>query len=199
MYIDVRIPWDDKRRLGFAINRAMETVEDWVLILDSDVLPITPVWYHIALDTIARVGHEAGWITCYTNKIGSPLQKAPGCPKGENMDEHFQYAKQLYLERKDSIIEPSHPKFKYSGFFMLTHKEAFNKVTSQFDLPENKFLGYDNWYFDRLKNCGYKTYLMESVYFYHSYRRLWKGGGFWRGIFNNHEKRTSERKISKNE
>ena len=76
MYIDVRIPWEPGRRLGYACNRMMKTVEDWVLILDWDVLLLNVNWYDMCLKAIEKVGHNAGLISFLTKRIGCPLQKA---------------------------------------------------------------------------------------------------------------------------
>jgi len=53
MFIDVRIPWEPGKKLGYAINRTMETVRGNVLILDHDVfLSLNPHWYQICENAI---------------------------------------------------------------------------------------------------------------------------------------------------
>ena len=73
--LDVRIPYLPNKELGRAYNEAMETVRSWVMFIDSDVfLRTQPKWYDICMEAIRRVGHDAGFITCVTNRIGCPAQ-----------------------------------------------------------------------------------------------------------------------------
>ena len=175
MHIDVRIPWEPGKRLGFAINRAMDTVRDWVLILDHDVfLSLNPNWYEICQNAIEKVGHRAGWITCTTTNIGNPSQKAafnidpndfPYMPNfgTTDIDMHFKLAQDIYRANKGKVVDITElsKKRKLSGFFILTHKTAYEKVKKNYGLPDDKFLGWDNYYADRLMNCGYKLYIMK--------------------------------------
>lgn len=188
MNIDVIIPWEPDKKLGYAINRSMEKIEDWVLILDHDVfLSLNPHWYQICLDAIEKVGHQAGWITCTTNKIGCPLQKADynlikkdynydNRFDSKNMDIQFELAEMLYKKNGNQIadITEQAKRWKLSGLFILTHKKAYNDVKEKFGFPDNKFIGWDNYYNDRLLELGYKLYLMKGLYIYHGYKRLWK-------------------------
>jgi len=185
--LTTRIPYYPGKRLGGAYLNEITTVKDWVLFLDHDVfLSLNPYWNDICRSAIERVGHKAGWITCKTNRIGCPLQKAKDIPKGmDDMAWHFKYAEELYKRNKGLITECTDIEgWKFSGFFILTSKEAFTKVkvlsTGSKALPENKFIGFDNWYYDRLIECGFKTYIMEDLYVYHGYKRLWKDGSWGR-------------------
>ena len=196
MHIDVRIPWEPGKRLGFAINRAMDTVRDWVLILDHDVfLSLNPNWYEICQNAIEKVGHGAGWITCTTTNIGNPSQKAafnidpndfPYMPNfgTTDIDMHFKLAQDIYRANKGKVVDITElsKKRKLSGFFILTHKTAYEKVKKNYGLPDDKFLGWDNYYADRLMNCGYKLYIMKDLYVWHGYRRLWKNPSWGKGI-----------------
>lgn len=196
MYIDVRIPWEPGKKLGFAINRMMDTVEDWALILDHDTfISLNPHWYEICLNAIKKVGHNAGWITCTTNQIGCPLQKADynHAVKDYNyskkfdtnsMGSHFELGERIYKENKGQVLDITEQakKWKLSGMFILTHKKAYNDVKEKFGLPDDKFLGWDNYYNDRLLELDYKMYLMQDLYIYHGYKRLWKNEDWGKGI-----------------
>jgi len=57
---------------------------------------------------------------------------------------------------------------------MLTHRQAFDRIVEQFELKDDKFIGFDTWFSKRLVEIGYKIYLMQDLYVYHSYKRLWK-------------------------
>ena len=174
--------------LGFAIKRAMAKVDDWALVLDHDVfLSLNPLWYEICLNAIEKVGHNAGWITCNTNQIGCPLQKTDyNFEKGDynyskeydtnDMRKHFEIAERIYKERKGQIknITEQAKKHPLSGFFMLINKNAFNKVIEKFELSDSKFIGFDTWYCARLIELNYNIYIMQDIYVYHGYKRLWK-------------------------
>lgn len=188
MFIDTRIPFEPGKRLGLAINRAMETVEDWCLILDHDVfISLNPFWYQICQNAINEVGEDAGWITCCTNQIGCPLQKADySIEKGDynyrkdydskDMNMHFALAEELYKNNKGKIkdITEIAKRWKLSGFFILTRREVYDEAKEIFGFKDDKFIGWDNYYSDRLIELGYKLYLMQDLYVFHGYKRLWK-------------------------
>lgn len=171
MFIDVRIPWEPGKRLGFAFNRMMQTVSGWVLILDWDVALLNINWYDICLKTIEKVGDNAGLISCLTNRIGCLLQKAKDCPSNDDIESHRIYAKALELQSRNYIIDVTGEQWKLSGMFFLTNKKVYEKIGP---VPNDKFIGLDNWYHDRVKEAGYKIYIMTNLYVYHGYKRLWK-------------------------
>lgn len=171
-YIDIRIPYEPGKQLGSAYNRAMETVEDWVLFLDHDVLLLNPNWYNACLAAIETVGHDAGWITCVTNRIGCRRQKS--VPPGDHDDivKHLAYAKQLWNVHGNKLEQEIGTQSPFSGFFILTHKKAWQDVGGFKD----GFTTVDNDYHKRLHQAGYALYVMPGIYVYHVYTRkgLWK-------------------------
>lgn len=174
-YIDVRIPYEPNKNLGLAYNRAFETVDDWILFLDHDVFLLNPNWYHISQEAIKQVGHNAGFITCVTNRIGNPNQRVPAYATGacgDDITAHSQYARQLYEKHGNNIrdITEISKIWKLSGFFILTHKQAWKDAGGFAD----GFLGIDNIYGDAIINAGYSVYLIEGLYCYHRYWRDWK-------------------------
>ena len=187
--LTTRIPYEPGKMLGYAYKKEMETVKDWCLFVDHDVfLSLNPFWNDICRNAIEQVGHTAGLITCYTNAIGCPLQKIPTVPSlKDDMNYHFALAEKVYSRNKGQVIDITDEakKWKLSGMFILTHKEAFQKVLSLYDLPDNKFLGFDNYYGDRLRECGYRLYRMNDLYVYHGYKRLWKNGTWGTGMVGN--------------
>jgi len=190
IFIDVKIPFEPGKKLGYAINRAMNTVDGWVLILDHDVfLSLNPLWYQICQAAIEAVGYDAGWITCSTNAIGCPLQKADFSIKqmeflfnkkfdSSNMNDHFALAQEIYREHQGEVINITAEarRHKLSGLFVLTHRNVYDRVKHMFGIPDNKFLGWDNYYNDRVIELGHQIYLMKDLYVYHGYKRLWKNG-----------------------
>jgi len=171
-WIDVKIPWEPGKRLGYAFNRAIETVEDWVLILDYDVMLLSVNWYDICLRAIDKYGHSAGLISCMTNNIGCPLQR-DNHNKTQDMDWHFSRAAEVERKNAGVVQDVTDSQFKLSGMFFLTHRSAWEKTGR---VPDDKFIGVDNWYDARIRENGYKVLILRDLYVYHGYKRLWKEG-----------------------
>jgi len=171
VHIDIRIPYEPDFKLGTAYNRIMRNVEDWVLILDTDVfVALIPDWYDRCLKAIEKVGDTAGWITCLTNRIGCPHQKYPH-EVSDDITDHMIVARDLALQNDGIIVDITAHKPHMSGFFILTRRRCWEAVGP---FPE-KFLGLDNWYGDRLREKGFTLHVMQDLYVYHAYHRLWKG------------------------
>lgn len=163
--IDVRIPFEPGKQLGFAYNRAMETIKDWVLFLDHDVLLCNPAWYTICQEAIKQVGHKAGFITCMTNRIGNSAQQDTRC-RGHDIKQHLLHSVALQMTHKGKLQETSITDTPFSGFLILTHKQAWKDAGGFTD----GFLGVDNAYYRAVSNAGYKTYIIRGLYAYHIYR-----------------------------
>jgi GT2 family glycosyltransferase len=169
-HIDVGIPWEPGQRLGFAVNRFMALVEDWALILDWDVALVNVGWYDLCMHAIEQVGHQAGLLSCVTNRIGCPLQRDKTAPASDVLDEHRAHALAVQARSGGVLEDVTDSQFKLSGLFFLTHREAFDKVGG---MPPDKFIGMDNWYHARIKEAGYRIYVIKGLYCYHGYRRQW--------------------------
>lgn len=167
--IETIVPFEPGRQVGYAYNRAMARVKDWALILDHDVYLVNPLWYQMCLSVIETAGHDAGWITCYTNRIGCAHQVAPGVDtENHDMKYHRFMAKQLYDANGMSIIDLSKTKRLLSGVFILTHRKAWDDAGG---FKEDSFFAVDNEYHSKLVSCGYKILLMSGLYVYHGYMR----------------------------
>ena len=166
------VPYVPGNNLGYAYNEAMTTyVKDWVLFIDHDLLLINPHWYDICMAAINSVGHDAGWITCYTNRIGCKYQIAPSIDRKNNdVLYHRKYAKDLYIKNRGSLKDVTDAKgCRFSGFFMLTHKKAW-EAAGKFNERCGLF-GVDVQYCSNLKTKGYRLYIMQDLYVYHAYFR----------------------------
>jgi len=179
--IEIKIPYMLNMQLGRAYNELMKSVEDWVLFLDHDVLILNPHYYEVCLGVAQVVGHKAGWVSGVTNAIACEAQLCIDAPKGNDMIEHMRYAKQRWKKHGPKVVKIGDKKrgmfYKnkifagFSGFFMLTHKQAW-KDTGGF---RDGFLGVDNQYYKKLIETGYETYVMPGIYMYHLYhqKRKW--------------------------
>jgi GT2 family glycosyltransferase len=167
--IQVMIPYEPGCNVGWAYNRAMREVDGWALIIDHDILMVNPLWYDMCLAAIEQVGNEAGWLTCYTNRIGCPLQVAPSVnTENHDIGYHRDFAKALYRRHGNELLDHTHEKHRYSGLFILTHKKAWEKVGG---FKEDSFFHIDVDYCTKLRQAGFKTMLMSGLYVYHGYFR----------------------------
>ena len=173
--IPLIMPYASNANIGFAYNDTMtRQIDDWVVFIDHDVWLANPLWHNICVAAIKKHGHEVGWFTCYTNRIGCRFQKAPRIDtKSDDLKYHRQYALSLYQQNKGRVKDFTNAKGgRFSGMFILTHKQAwadaggFNEHIG--------FFGVDIKYFTALKNAGYKVMLMQDLYVYHGYFREFK-------------------------
>jgi GT2 family glycosyltransferase len=180
IYLPVVIVYAPGQRVGYAYNREMRRIDDWVVFIDYDVLLLNPHWYDICVNAIDQVGRDAGWITCYTNRIGCRTQ-ALGIDDVESHDiqYHKEIAKHMYASKRGSIRDITKVTGQLSGMFIMTNKRAWEAVGG---FKESGFYGVDNDYSRRLRHKGFKLYLMEDLYVYHSYFRyvLKDGQEAWR-------------------
>ena len=196
--IPVLIPYVPNGKIGKAYNDAMKLVSDWVLFIDHDILlGLNPYWYEICNNAIAKIGYQGGWFTCFTNRIGCSLQKAPNIDQASNdIKYHQKYAQNLYRNNRGKISDVTDVVEKrFSGMFILTHKKAWQDAGG---FPEDiGFFGVDCDYYSRLKKAGYRTYVMKDLYVYHAYFRevlkpIFKSKGEFECQENQHQNQLSE-------
>ena len=173
------VPFVPDGQIGKAYNNTMEKfIDDWVIFADHDVLVggINPLWHEICVKAIRTIGHKAGFISCYTNKIGCRFQKAPilngykNLRKSHDIEYHRKYARDLYNKNRGKIKNLTNAKGgRFSGMFILTHKQAWRDAGG---FPEKiGFFNVDCTYFTNIKNAGYQVYILEDLYVYHGYFR----------------------------
>lgn len=172
MDIEIKIPYLEDMELGKSYNRCMMTAKDWVLFIDHDVmLSLNSAYYKICKKAIEDLGYRAGWITCKTNATGCGTQLAQDAPKDHNIMEHIKYASDLWKKKKYVYRKINGIGGLLSGFFILTHKKAWEDAGGF----KNGFYGVDNDYHERLITKGYEIYLIEGLYVYHIHtaKRRW--------------------------
>ena len=170
MHIDVVIPYEPYKQLGKAYNRIMDKADDWVLFLDQDLYLCNPNWYQMCITWIENYGEQAGWITCFTNRLGHTMQIFNSAPESNDMTDHIRFAEMLWHSNGDAVTDISHMPdgMLASGFFMLTNKKVWNEVGGFAD----GFLGIDNDYHKKIVANGYKLLRLDGLYIYHNYSRI---------------------------
>lgn len=173
LYIDVIVPYEPGGRLGYAYNRAMQTVEDWVLFLDQDLLLLNPMWYMMCLQAIRQYGNDCGWFTCWTNRLARDEQRRDDAPQSNDIEEHREFSRKLWTEYGNQVTDITimPPPNAASGFFMLTNKVVWQTVGGF----KEGFLSVDNDYHYKMLRHKYKVLRMDGLYIYHHYSRDW----FW--------------------
>lgn len=161
--IPIIIPWRPGKQLGECMNDHMQKVEDWVLFMDHDVLQLNPNWYYMCQGAIDKVGHSAGWITCITNAIGCHWQRYASNDFETDLKHHVNISKTVFKQKGSELIEPSNYA-PFSGFFILTHKQAWERVGGF-----NNGWMVDNPYDKAIREKGFKRYVMTGLYCYHMY------------------------------
>ena len=164
MWIEVKIPYEPRRALAFAYNRAMETAQsEWVLLLDHDVfLALNPHWYEMCLAVIEGLeGTKAALVTCMTG--GTQRRQAQRVPLVSNDFETHQ-AKAIDLWEKYGC-ELEKAKGPITGFFMLVKKDAWKKIL--FADQRRGINNVDTDFCERLLKKGYEIYVMKGLYVFH--------------------------------
>jgi GT2 family glycosyltransferase len=166
MNIEIKIPIGESKNLGAHYNRLMADVKDWVCFLDHDILNLNPNWYNMCITAVQKVGHDAGWITGMTNAIACSLQFKSAAPKNHDIMAHIDFAKGEFNVHGNKLeMMPANVPLPFSGFMILTHREAWEKTGGFME----GFLGVDNDYYKRLASVGYNQYVMPGLYMYHIY------------------------------
>ena len=176
--IEIVVPYDCKgeRNLGRAYNEAMRKVDDWACLVDHDVfLKLHPKYMEVMLNAMGEIGYKAGWITCYTNRIGCWWQRLERT-KSSDIEEHKRIAEDVY-QKNGNTVERMYPiewqadnkTSLPSGFMILTHKKAWEQAGGFKD----GFQGVDNQYALDLHRVGYEFWMMKGLYLYHDYDRRW--------------------------
>jgi glycosyltransferase involved in cell wall biosynthesis len=171
--------------LAKAYNNSMKLLEEdeWALFLDHDALIMRPNWHEMCVHAI-KTAKNPGWITGVANSIWCVDQLAT-CTS-DSISEHIKFSNELYQKHGFSLTEESTP-IRYlgnvfSGMFILTSKKAWRDVggfeeedkdvTHVWNGKEtsfrcDRFLGVDNDYCLKLREKGYKTYVLKGLYIYH--------------------------------
>jgi len=168
--ISAYTPYSHTGDLGAEYNRIMARLapDEWAIFLDHDVTILTLDTWDLILDAIAR-HPDAGAITCWTNRIGCPRQRAKGTPDGNDIAAHMQYACKLQAKNGSRTKDITGPEM--GGFLFATSKRTWERVAGF----RHGFGEVDNDYARRIQAAGLRLYRIEGLYVLHT--RLTNG---WR-------------------
>jgi len=169
MYIDVRIPFDEKGKLSQAYNIALANgISEWVLFLDQDVFLCNPHWYDMCNTAILTAGVDpmAAAIGCecggeYFRKDQVRLGDRYAAPNAD-INHHIEVSKEKYHEYGNMIQRIHVP---VPGFFMLLKREIATKIG--FKQWRKGINNIDTDFGVRLMRAGYHIYQMRGLYIYH--------------------------------
>jgi GT2 family glycosyltransferase len=175
--IHTYIPYAPKsmnKNIGGVYNNFMTMIPegDWACFLDHDAMFTTLNWYKqledivesLSLSDLNPLYHNAGLLTACTNRIGNLEQLVTGI-ESQNHDiyYHRKIGRQRQLEYGNVLRQCE---YLISGVVILISKAVWQQ-TSGF---ANGFLGVDNDIDLKIRQLGYKSYIMDGVYAYHWYR-----------------------------
>lgn len=167
--IDVRVPYEPDGKLGWDYNRIFqETVHEWVLVVDHDILLNTnPLWYNIC-QTCVDLNPVTAVFTCKTNAHHKTAQRDKGAPTDFDVVKHQEYAKQVWDNKKYST-ELISPGANIAGFFMLINKKAWEKVEG---FPGLGMFEEDWAFAQKIHAAGMQMRVMTGLYLMHAQKRV---------------------------
>ena len=157
------------KNIGAVYNNFMKMLPegDWACFLDHDAMFTTLDWYQQLEEIIEglKLSHpQAGLLTTCTNRIGNFEQRISGIePQNHDIYYHRKIGKQRQIEYGNSLRECE---YLISGVVILISKEIWKKTVGFTD----GFWGVDRDIDQKVRDLGYKTYIMDGVYCYHWYR-----------------------------
>jgi len=157
--------------LGAVYNQLMQVVSsEWIGFMDHDIQLVSPHWYELFKNAIEEVGDKAGYIGCVTNRVGCPLQRVCNIKNTNDIAYHKTVAEEIYEEYGNELQDVTDSRWKPSALVFITSKKAWKDIGG-FKVQKS-VIGIDTNYVGRLKEKGYRIYLLKGLYVYHWYRGL---------------------------
>lgn len=172
------------RDLGSTYNRYAELVQDendWILFRDADTMPCPGLHYYRTLEWAIREKPDAGGFCAMTNRLMRCMSGWQMVPESEiRTDEHdilkhWKVGQNRSTQFKGEIVDVTNTgkirgeggQSPWSGFFMCVKKAAWKAMGGA---PEGKFSFCDHTIHVRIREAGYRVYLLPSAYIYHFYK-----------------------------
>lgn len=162
------IPWNSNKNIGISYNTSMKIVgsNDWICFLDGDAIHTT-TYFGSRIESIIQNNPEFTLFTCYTNRVGTPYQIAPGVDKNTNdLNYHRNFGESLWQNFTTSVLDITNNS-PLSGVVILIKKTTWERVGG---FNETGMLGVDNDIHTKCRTAGFKVGLMQGIYVQHWYR-----------------------------
>jgi len=161
--MNVCIPHLPNGQLAEAYNKIMrETSDQWVLMVESDVLLTNRNFYGIFERAIKNAPEDTGMISCVCNSVNCDWQ-IDGF-ESDSISEHLQHSRQRYRKYGDELVDVTDGMLA-SGFVMLINRDAWK------DVPPGGQFGRDNWIHQQMKDNGWRIFVLPGLYVYHLHKR----------------------------
>lgn len=176
-HIHFPLPYSFEKKLFEAYDAEFQKVQnpdDWVCIRDGDVLFFQSNFGHIIQPHLEK-HPETGIFTCYTNRIGNPVQLYSDKAKRiDSLKYHFKIAKDLEEENKGLSTEH---RARVAGFLITIKKSTWAAIRDRVaqKCKGQMILGVDYLIADTIMEYRYPIRRMEDLYVLH-YRRMLDSG-----------------------
>lgn len=167
MKIHYSTPYSTEKNFGKAINDfcALVPEGDWICIRDGDSMFLGPDWGYQISQILIRQGKDYDLLGCITNRLGRPIQLAPGVDYN-NHDMKYHYEKSISFRCKDCYTIKDITSTKLvAGLLMLFPKSLWNEIKFKENTPF-----FDDEFSKEVVKRGGRLGLMTGVYVYHWYR-----------------------------
>lgn len=160
-------PFATDKNIGRAYNEFCESVPDgnWICLQDGDIAFLTPDWGKQIEDVVRTRGRDFSLIGCVTNRLGRPIQLAPGVDyNNHDMEYHYKKTKEISKENYGKVEDITKKRY-IAGMLMLFPKTTWNRVKFSENNP-----AFDDAFSTGVTKFGGKLGLMTGFYVYHWYR-----------------------------
>lgn len=165
--IHVKTPYALDKNLGKAYNIAFNGIgdDDWVCLIDHDVLFLSPNSIRIMYKYIGK--YPDAMFTCMTNRIHSLAVDQLYFDKPSENDSIRYWQDLAEAQEKTVMPDVTEINHEISGFLMLVSKRMWDKIKFW---ESGKALGVDNDFSLRVLADGKKILRMNRILVWHSYR-----------------------------
>lgn len=160
-------PYSLERNFGKAINEECELIpnNDWICVLDGDMLFLTPDWGRIINEVVEAKGNEFQLFGCLTNRLARPIQRYKGEFSNNHDILHHYVISENILKNGNIQVKDITSTRLVAGMFMLFSKRTWLK--HRFEENTHHF---DDRFSKSIVKSGGRLGLVESIYAYHFYR-----------------------------
>jgi hypothetical protein len=158
-------PYRTDKNLGKYYNDVMRMAKQTVCFTDGDTAFLTPDFGDIIENYHAN--YPDAVLTCRTNRI-HPLSKQLDGKMDEECNMRELIKRAYHYSNKTAVTEIK-PGEGMSGFLMVVPYKVWERVPF---VENGACLGVDSQFRKDLHSAGIKTYIMDGLFVFHTYRLL---------------------------